>query len=232
MTAIGTYLQDASRGLYKLYVVDPSEQQIHAYSPAADGGGFPAKPEPWLATARDVSGITSLLIDGDLYATEHGLLEKYTSGKDNGWKAKPPGDDLLRPAPTYTLSSGPNLPADRDKGVIYVYDGPNARIVAIEKASNNSSGAYKAQYRLAGHAPGWEDLRGMVVDPGRGRRAGERAVDLGRRPPPGVARGRPGRGDGQPVAQPVRRAVGEPEGHHEAEADRRSRPRSRRAAGP
>ena len=166
VTAIGTYLQDASRGLYKLYVVDPSEQQIHAYSPAADGGGFPAKPQPWLATARDVSGITSLLIDGDLYATEHGLLEKYTSGKDNGWKAKPPGDDLLRPAPTYTLSSGPNLPADRDKGVIYVYDGPNARIVAIEKATNNSSGAYKAQYRLAGHAPASEDPRGRVVTPG------------------------------------------------------------------
>jgi len=166
VTAIGTYLQDASRGLYKLYVVDPSEQQIHAYSPAADGGGFPAKPIPWLATARDVSGITSLLIDGDLYATENGLLEKYTSGKDNGWKAKPPGDDLLRSAPMYTLSSGANLPADRDKGEIYVYDGPNDRIVAIEKASSNTSGAYKAQYRLAGNASGWDDLRGMVVTPG------------------------------------------------------------------
>ena len=34
-----------SRGLYNLYVVDPSEQQILAYSPAADGGGFPAKPD-------------------------------------------------------------------------------------------------------------------------------------------------------------------------------------------
>ena len=41
VTAIGTYLQDEGRGLYKLYVVDPSEQQIRAYSPAADGGGYP-----------------------------------------------------------------------------------------------------------------------------------------------------------------------------------------------
>ena len=52
---IGTFLRDAGRsGLYNLYVVDPSEQQIQAYSPAADGGGFPAKPTGWLATARDV----------------------------------------------------------------------------------------------------------------------------------------------------------------------------------
>jgi hypothetical protein len=49
-----TYLRDANRGLYNLYVVDPSEQQIRAYSPSADGGGFPNPSIPWLATARDV----------------------------------------------------------------------------------------------------------------------------------------------------------------------------------
>ena len=53
--AFGTYLRDAERGLYNLYVIDPSEQQILRYSPAADGSGFPAQAPAWLATARDVT---------------------------------------------------------------------------------------------------------------------------------------------------------------------------------
>ena len=40
VSGIGTYLKDDGRGLYNLYVIDPSEQTIRAYSPAFDGGGF------------------------------------------------------------------------------------------------------------------------------------------------------------------------------------------------
>ena len=58
---INTFLRPGTRGLYNLYIVDPSEQQIRAYSPAADGSGFPAKPTAWLATARDVAEMTSTL---------------------------------------------------------------------------------------------------------------------------------------------------------------------------
>ncbi len=43
VAAIGTYLKDPDRGLYNLYVVDPSEEQIRAYSPSGDGSGFPAR---------------------------------------------------------------------------------------------------------------------------------------------------------------------------------------------
>jgi hypothetical protein len=35
--AIGTFLKNKSEGLYNLYVVDPSTQQILAYAPARDG---------------------------------------------------------------------------------------------------------------------------------------------------------------------------------------------------
>src|SRR4029079_15312097 len=67
--------------LYNLYVVDPSEQQIKAYSPAAAGSGFPAKPTPWLATAQDVSKMTSTFVDGDLFAANAGQLLRFFSGK-------------------------------------------------------------------------------------------------------------------------------------------------------
>ncbi len=159
VSGIGTYLKDETRGLYNLYVIDPSEQQIRAYSPAFDGSGFPQASTGWLATARPVDGMTSLYIDGDLFVTENGTLERFASGKNDGWKADAPDDALLRPNPTFSLVAGGT---DRRTGVVYIYDKENARIVAIDKAN----GDFKGQYRLAGDQPGWDDLRGMAVVPG------------------------------------------------------------------
>ena len=157
----GTYLRDEARNLYNLYVVDPSEQQIIAYSPQADGGGFPGDGSPWLATARDVSKMNSIYIDGDLFAASDGGLVRFVSGKSDGWDAAAPDDTLLRPAPVYSLVAG-GLGTDRRTGWVYAYDKPNARIVAIDK----TDGSYKAQYRLAGGADGWDDMRAFYVVPG------------------------------------------------------------------
>ena len=103
---INTFLRPGTRGLYNLYIVDPSEQQIRAYSPAADGSGFPAKPTAWLATARSVVEMTSTYVDGDLFAADAGALVRFVGGKDEGWTAKAPKDTLLRPAPSYSVVAG------------------------------------------------------------------------------------------------------------------------------
>ena len=158
---INTFLRPGTRGLYNLYVIDPSEQQIRLYSPAADGGGFPNKPSAWLATARDVSKMTSTYVDGDVYVTDGGSLVKYTGGKDGGWAAKDPKDLLVRPAPAYSIVAAE--PA-RGQGAIYGFDLPNARVIAISKVD----GSYQAQYRLAGGARDWSDLRAMYIVPGSG----------------------------------------------------------------
>ena len=153
---INTFLRPGTRGLYNLYVVDPSEQQIRAYSPAADGSGFPSKASPWLATARDVSAMTSTFVDGDLFATDAGALVRFVGGKNEGWTAKAPKDSLLRPAPAYSIvAAGPA----RREGQIYGFDKPNRRVIAMTKAD----GKYIAQYRLAGNAPDWDDLRAMYI---------------------------------------------------------------------
>jgi hypothetical protein len=151
-----TFLRDATRGLYNLYVIDPSEQQIRAYSPAADGSGFPAAPTAWLATARDVSGMSSTYVDGDLFVVDGGAIVRFVSGKDDGWDPGVPLDTLLRPPPTYSLVSGAT---ERRTGNVYAFDRPNARIVALDK----TDGSYKAQYRLAGGLKDWSDLRAMYV---------------------------------------------------------------------
>ena len=159
IVGIATFLRDESRGLYNLYVVDPSEQQIEAYSPAADGSGFPAASTAWLATARDVSGMTSVYVDGDLFAVDGGTLVRFVAGKNDGWDAAAPADTLLRPAPTYSIVSGGT---GRRTGNLYAFDRPNSRIVAVDK----TDGTYRAQYRLAGGARDWSDLRAMYIVPG------------------------------------------------------------------
>ncbi|MEX1171895.1 MAG: hypothetical protein WEG56_04710 [Chloroflexota bacterium] len=156
ITAIGTYLRDADRGLYNLYVIDPSEQQIRAYPPASDGSGFPAKASGWLATARAVDRMTSMYIDGDVFITEGGVLERFSSGKSDGWEPGSPEDDLLRPTASVSLVVGAG---ERRDGRVYAYDERNERILAFDKAS----GRYLEQYRLAGGADGWKDLRAMYV---------------------------------------------------------------------
>jgi hypothetical protein len=153
---INTFLRPGTRGLYNLYVVDPSEQQIRAYSPAADGSGFPDKATAWLATARSVAEMTSTFVDGDLFAADGGALVRFVGGKNEGWTAKAPKDNLLRPAPSYSiLAAGPA----RREGQIYGFDKPNRRVVALNKVD----GKFVAQYRLAGAAPDWDDLRAMYI---------------------------------------------------------------------
>ena len=154
---IDTFLRPGTRGLYNLYIVDPSEQQIRAYSPAADGSGFPDKSQTsWLATARDVSKMVSTYVDGDLFAADAGSLVRFVGGKSEGWTAKDPKDLLLRPAPKYSIVAAGTA---RREGQVYAFDGPNARVIAL----NKSDGKYVAQYRLTGGARDWSDMRSMYI---------------------------------------------------------------------
>jgi hypothetical protein len=160
--AVGTYVRPNTNGLYNLYVVDPSEQQIRIYPPASDGGGFPARFSPWLDAARPLDKVTSLYIDGDLYLATDGAVERFTSGQNVDWTPKAPGDSILRPEPAITIIAGAG---EKNKGRIYAYDAENARVLAWEQAD----GTFVGQYRLADgdvEGEGWKDLRAMYVIPG------------------------------------------------------------------
>jgi hypothetical protein len=161
--AIGTFLRNADAGLYNLYVVDPSEQQVLAYTPAITGEGFPSAPTGRLAAPRDVSGVTALYIDGDIWLADGGRMLRIASGGSEGWTAADPGDSVIRSVPSFRLvTSG----AARREGRIYGYDPVNQRVIAYLK----SDGSFVEQYRLAGGLaqPGWADLRSWYVEPGVG----------------------------------------------------------------
>jgi hypothetical protein len=159
VTGIGTFLKNASAGLYNLYVIDKSRKQLLSYSPRADGGGYPIEASGWFADAHPVDGITSMYIDGDVYVADGGAIRRYRGGNGEGWQPKPPGDEVLRPAPHYTvISSG----SDWREGRLYGYDRANARIIALNKVD----GSYIEQYRLVGGNAALQDLRGLYVVPG------------------------------------------------------------------
>ncbi len=157
---IATFVANFDAAFYKLYIVDPSEQNIMVLSPANDGSGYPVKPTRRLPTDRPVDGMTDVLIDGDIYVAENGEVARAIPA--SGWNAEPPGDIRLRPTSTYTLLASPNRAdgsSSRRKGLLYAFDATNHRIVAFNKAD----GAYVAQYRLAGDDRAWAGLKGMTV---------------------------------------------------------------------
>jgi hypothetical protein len=166
ITTIGTFVRDASAGLYNLYVVDPSEQNILSYTPSKDGSGYPITGQGWLSVARDVAGISQLLIDGDIYALDNGTIVRYVGGRTDGWSYQAPGtasyapdgDTILRPAPSYKAIASAS---DKRTGLIYAWDATNERVVALDKAK----GTFIQQFRLAGASPAWKDVRGMYVIP-------------------------------------------------------------------
>ncbi len=161
--AMGTFLRDADRGLYNLYIVDPSAKQILRYSPAADGSGFPAAASDYLAAPQDVSGISSLYIDGALWAVDGTDVARFSGGQRTKDPVADPGDEILRPGTEYGLVTGYG---DSGDGQVYAWDRTNGRIIATDKAS----GSYVAQYRLADQPARWDDIKGMyIVDRGGAR---------------------------------------------------------------
>ena len=155
---IGTFVANFNAALYNLYVLDPSEQQILRYTMLADGSSYPAVATRYLTTPQDITHVTSMYIDGEVYLADGGLVERFVGGRTGDWALAAPGDDTLRPTRRYTLIDSPD---PRREGTLYVYDAANGRVMAFDKLT----GAYQAQYRPAGGSQAWGLLRDFYVMP-------------------------------------------------------------------
>ncbi len=153
---IGTFVRSADLDLYNLYVIDPSEQQILRYTPHQDGSGYTGVGSGWLTTPQDVSRVTSMYIDGDIYLADGGVISRFVSGRSSDWSPEAPPDASLRPAPVYGIVDSPGEKGD---GTMYGYDRASTRVVAFTKAN----GKYLEQYRIAGGGAGWADVRAFFV---------------------------------------------------------------------
>ena len=163
VTQLATFVANFDAAFYKLYIVDPSAQNILVASPANDGSGYPLKPIDRLPTDRPVDGITDLMLDGDIFVAENGAVARLIPA--SGWSPQEPRDAQLRPNPRYTIIASPDLPSgDSSKrvGLLYAFDVTNRRIVAFSKGN----GDFVEQYLLADADGAWAGLKDMVVLPG------------------------------------------------------------------
>jgi len=162
VTVLGTFVSNFSQAFYKLYVVDPSQQNIMVLSPNSDGSGYTQAAAPRLPAARDVTKITALLIDGDIYATESGAVERLIP--TGGWKPQALPDTDVRPTSNLTAMVSPNN-ADgsytKGSGTLYAWDTQNDRVVAYSK----NGGKYVAQYVAVAGGVTWADLQDIEILP-------------------------------------------------------------------
>jgi hypothetical protein len=162
---LGTFVSNFSQAFYQLYVVDPSQQNIMKYVPNGDGTGYTTAPLPRLPSSKDVTKITALVIDGDIYASDGGVVERLIPS--GGWKTGNLPDTDVRPTSSYATMVSPNLgdgSYSKGTGTLFAWDSQNHRVVTFSK----SNGKYLAQYVPVAGGVSWDNLKDIEVLPSLG----------------------------------------------------------------
>ena len=157
---IGTFVINADRGLYRLYVAHPPSQQILRYEPVADGSSFIAPTPYFLGESEPVSSFRRLFIDGDIYALTGDNVLRYFNGRrvTSYALADPPDGEDVRPGHDYQQFAGTGLRTEA--GRLYVWDATHKRVLVF----NKDDGAYIEQFVADGAE--FDDVRGMYVADG------------------------------------------------------------------
>jgi len=152
-----------STGGYRLYVAEPSRNQVMRYQQTLDGSAF-SPPSTYLATpSSEVVDFEQLYVDFDLYALLDNTLRRYRLEKYDGGFAldEPPDAADVRPGHDYRLVAGSGSASSG--GRIYLYDALHDRVIGFEK----EDGRYIGQWVPAPKDPQMDDMRGMYVIPGK-----------------------------------------------------------------
>ena len=152
-----------STGGYRLYVAEPSRNQIMRYQQTLDGSAF-SPPSSYLATpSAEVADFGQIYVDFDVYALLDNTLRRYRLEKYDGGFAldDPPDAGDIRPGHDYQLVAGSGSAATG--GRAYLYDALHGRVVGFAKAD----GAYIGQWAPGPDEHPMKDVRGMYVIPGK-----------------------------------------------------------------
>ena len=98
--AIGTFVANFNAALYNLYVLSPAEQQILRYTMLADGSSYPAAATGYLSSPQDVSKVTSMYIDGEVYLADGGVVERFVGRQRRQLVARLAGRRRAAPDPS------------------------------------------------------------------------------------------------------------------------------------
>ena len=156
---VGTFVINADRGLYRLYVAHPPSGQILRYEPVADGSSFIAPTPYFLGESEPVEAFRQLYIDGDIYALTGENVLRYFNGRrvTSYALADPPDNADVRPGHDYQRFAGTGV--RNEAGRLYVWDAMYSRVVVFDK----SDGTYIEQFVAAEGTTPFADVRGMYV---------------------------------------------------------------------
>lgn len=147
---------DRPGDIFNLYIVDPSEQQVLRYAPAAGGDSFPLDPVGYLAAPTDLDEVRGIFVDSDIYLLLPGDVERYRSGSKANFELTLPTDTDLRPTVDFRLFTASATPRG---GVLELWDRRNGRVVEFSKRT----GAYTQQFVPAGSDAALTDVRGLLL---------------------------------------------------------------------
>ena len=161
---LATFVANFDAAFYKLYVVDPSEQNIMVFDPSSDGSGYHSAGTGRLPTDR-----AGRRDDRPHDRRRHLRRRERRGGAgDPGRRAGTPScptDTQLRPTTrlhdALVADPGQRQPRAGAIGALYAFDATNHRVVAF----NKSDGKYLGQYQLTGDDDAWSDLKGLDVLP-------------------------------------------------------------------
>ena len=161
---------DPGNSLYRLYVAEPSLNQIMRYTQTLDGSAFSAPTDYLASQTAEVAEFDQLYVDFDIYALFDNTLRRHAYGKYDGTFAldEMPDDGDIRPGHDFRLVSGSGH--SNSLGRLYVYDAAHSRVVAFDK----DDGSYVAQWRPKGDGGEMDDVRGMYVIEGGLNKKGDR----------------------------------------------------------
>ncbi|MGD8485155.1 MAG: hypothetical protein PVH07_00830 [Chloroflexota bacterium] len=166
---------DPPVGQYRMYVAEPSLNQIMRYTQTFDGSAFD-EPTAYLASqTSEVNRFDQLYIDYDVYALFDNTLRRHRFGKYDGTFAlgELPDDADLRPGHDYRLVDGSG--SATSMGRVYLYDARHGRVVGFSK----EDGRYLAQWAPRGEGGEMDDVRGMyVIEGGLNKKGTKRKNDV------------------------------------------------------
>ncbi len=127
-----------------LYLLDPEGREVWRYLPA--GEGFDSERQGLLGGA-DITNARALAVDGDLYLLQDGALRHFRLGEELA--------ELFAGIDAFPKAVA-GIAEDRLRGIIYIGDRENNRIVVSDRA-----GSFLRQY----HHVDFDDLRSLALQP-------------------------------------------------------------------
>jgi len=147
---------DPDLGDYRLYVVEPSQDQIMRYQQSFDGRRF-TPPSTYLASANpEIDKVERLFVDFDVFALIDQVLRRYAFGRWDGAFSLGDVPALAGAQPVdFRLLDGSR--GAREEGRLYLYDAANRRIIGFDR----KGGDYVAEWTAEGSQ--LDDVRGTYV---------------------------------------------------------------------